>query len=255
MKCRVCSGENLDQVLNLGDQPWCNNFLTEKEIGLEPKYPLRLMYCDDCNTSQLDFTVDKQIMFGDHTYLSGVTQSLSEHFRKIAIDVDARFGQDFTVKNILDIGSNDGTQLRHYQSLGWDVLGVESSRRISSIAQDNGVPTLNKFFNLDCINEINQKFSVINAAGVFFHLEELHSVTDAIKVGLKDNGVFVVQFLYMKSIMENNAFDQIYHEHLLYYSLKVFLLHLSFFQLISPKQRQLLISAKILYRLKGKKLS
>jgi hypothetical protein len=51
-------------------------------------------------------------------------------------------------------------------------------------------------------------------------LEELHSVTEGIKIGLKEDGVFVVQFLYMKSIMENDAFDQIYHEHLLYYTLK-----------------------------------
>ena len=36
---------------------------------------------------------------------------------------------------------------------------------------------------------------------------------------LRDDGVFVVQFLYMKSILENLAFDQIYHEHLLYYNL------------------------------------
>jgi hypothetical protein len=37
---------------------------------------------------------------------------------------------------------------------------------------------------------------------------------------LKDDGVFVVQFLYMKQIVENLAFDQIYHEHLLYYNLE-----------------------------------
>ncbi len=30
----------------------------------------------------------------------------------------------------------------------------------------------------------------------------------------------MVQFLYMKKIVENLAFDQIYHEHLLYYNLK-----------------------------------
>ncbi len=30
----------------------------------------------------------------------------------------------------------------------------------------------------------------------------------------------MVQFLYMKKIIENLAFDQIYHEHLLYYNLK-----------------------------------
>jgi hypothetical protein len=54
---------------------------------------------------------------------------------------------------------------------------------------------------------------------VFFHLEELHSVTEAIRASLKERGVFVVQFLYMKRIVENSAFDQIYHEHLLYYNL------------------------------------
>ena len=73
---------------------------------------------------------------------------------------------------------------------------------------------------MDCLDQIKQEFSVINASGVFFHLEELHSVTEAVKKALKSNGVFIVQFLYMKNILENDAFDQIYHEHLLYYSLK-----------------------------------
>lgn len=220
MRCRVCDGNKLDQVLDLGHQPWCNNFLTKDQLNTEPRYPLRLIYCEDCHTSQLDYTVDKKIMFGDHTYLSGITKSLSEHFRQIAEDVDKRFGGEFQKKSILDVGSNDGTQLKHFQNLGWEVLGVESSKTTAAIASSSGVATLNTFFNMECIKDINRKFSVFNAAGVFFHLEELHSVTEAIKQGLEENGVFVVQFLYMKSIMENNAFDQIYHEHLLYYTLE-----------------------------------
>jgi hypothetical protein len=100
------------------------------------------------------------------------------------------------------------------------VLGVESSKGTAKIAHDAGVPTLNAFFNLQTMREIGRKFDVFNAAGVFFHLEELHSVCEAIKHGLKEHGVFAVQFLYMKSIMDNLAFDQIYHEHLLYYTLQ-----------------------------------
>ena len=119
----------------------------------------------------------------------------------------------------MDIGSNDGTQLKYYKELDYEVLGVESSKRVSEIAKENGIDTLNNFFNLAVAKEINKKFDVINAAGVFFHLEELHSVTDGIKFLLDDKGVFVVQFMYMKSIVDNCAFDQIYHEHLLYYSL------------------------------------
>lgn len=220
MKCRVCEGLSLKLVIDLGDQPWCNNFLNKNEIGREDFYPLKVVYCLNCSTAQLDYTVKKEIMFGDHTYLSGVTKSLSSHFEGIAQEVQDRFNPNATTKAVLDIGSNDGTQLLHFQKLGWKVLGVESSKKTSEIAIRAGVPTLNQFFNKKTILELGKKFDIINAAGVFFHLEELHSVTEGIKIGLKEDGVFVVQFLYMKSIMENDAFDQIYHEHLLYYTLQ-----------------------------------
>ena len=220
MICRVCDSNNLELVIDLGEQPWCNHFLKAEEVGKEPFYPLRVLFCRDCSTSQLDFTVKKEIMFGDHTYLSGVTKSLSEHFRQIAFEVDSSFFKDKKEKSILDIGSNDGTQLKHFQDLGYEVLGVESSKTTAKIANDAGVPTMQAFFNEETMLKIGKQFDVFNASGVFFHLEELHSVCRAIKKGLKKDGVFVVQFLYMKSIMENLAFDQIYHEHLLYYTLK-----------------------------------
>lgn len=220
MKCRVCDSTTLELVINLGDQPWCNNFLKEEEIGKEPYYPLRVLFCHSCKTSQLDFTVKKEIMFGNHTYLSGTTKALSEHFKNVATEVDKLFFNGIENKSVLDIGSNDGTQLKHFQALGYEVLGVESSAKTAQIANDSGVPTLNAFFNQKTMSNIGRQFEIINASGVFFHLEELHSVCEAIKQGLKKDGVFVVQFLYMKSIMENLAFDQIYHEHLLYYTLQ-----------------------------------
>lgn len=219
MICRVCDSSNLELAIDLGHQPWCNHFLKPEELGKEPFYPLRVLYCHDCGTVQLDYTVKKEIMFGDHTYLSGVTKSLSEHFKNVAHELDDRFFKNTPNKSVLDIGSNDGTQLKHFQTLGYDVLGVESSKTTAKIAKDAGVPTLNDFFNLEVVKRLDRKFHAINAAGVFFHLEELHSVTEGIREALHQDGVFVVQFLYMKRIVDNLAFDQIYHEHLLYYNL------------------------------------
>ena len=88
MNCRVCDSNNLELVIDLGLQPWCNNFLKKEDLGKEPFYPLRVLFCKNCSTTQLDYTVKKEIMFGDHTYLSGVTKSLSSHFEKIAIDME-----------------------------------------------------------------------------------------------------------------------------------------------------------------------
>ena len=220
MKCRVCDSNDLLPAIDLGMQPWCNNFLSQDQIGKEPFYPLRVVQCQKCHTAQLDYTVKKEVMFADHTYLSGVTRTLSDHFKNIAQSVDSIYFRDLKRKSVLDIGSNDGTQLKHFQTLGYDVVGVESSKGTADIANEAGIPTINAFFNEAVISEIRKKFDVINASGVFFHLEELHSVCRAIKTGLNPNGIFVVQFLYMKNIIENLAFDQIYHEHLLYYTLK-----------------------------------
>lgn len=220
MNCRICDSSDLEPAIDLGLQPWCNHFLRAEEVGTEPRYPLRVIYCRQCATAQLDFTVPKETMFGDHTYLSGVTRSLSAHFQSVAEEVDRRFFADATHKSALDIGSNDGTQLKHFKALGYDVLGVESARTPARLANEAGIETLNEFFNLDLVRRLSRKFHVINAAGVFFHLEELHSVAEGIREALCPEGVFVVQFLYMQSIVENGAFDQIYHEHLLYYTLQ-----------------------------------
>jgi hypothetical protein len=61
---------------------------------------------------------------------------------------------------------------------------------------------------------------LVTAAGVFFHLEELHSVVRGVKALLAENGVFVVQAIYLGGMIDNLAFDQVYHEHLVYYTLR-----------------------------------
>ncbi len=221
MGCRVCDSTNLELVLDLGQQPWGNNFLQKDMLGDEVFYPLRLFFCVNCSTVQLDFTIPKEVMFGDHTYLSGVTSSLKNHFKEVADETVKKFFPDTASQkvSVLDIGSNDGSQLKYYESLGCDILGVESSVTTAKIANDNNIPTMNNFFNLELADQLDRKFDIVNASGVFFHLEELHSVAKGIKKLLERDGVFVVQFLYLKSLVENMAFDQIYHEHLLYYNL------------------------------------
>lgn len=219
MKCRVCDSEKLELALDLGRQPWGNHFLTKGQLGKEPYYPLRVVHCSDCKTSQLDYTVAKETMFGDHTYRSGTTKMLQEHFAGIAKEIHQLMPH---AGKVLDIGSNDGTQLKCFQELGWQALGVESSVQTAQYANSQGIPTINQFFNENTAKQIKAMYGqmdVINAAGVFFHLEELHSVCEGIKLLLKPDGVFVVQFIYAKTMIENGAFDQIYHEHLLYYNL------------------------------------
>jgi 2-polyprenyl-3-methyl-5-hydroxy-6-metoxy-1,4-benzoquinol methylase len=217
-ECRVCNSRELEEILDLGNQPWGNGFINSTQFKDEKEFPLTLVRCAKCSLAQLDYTIPKEQMFISHTYLSGTTSTLNQHFESLARSVFQKFLSDRRDKIVLDIGSNDGTQLKHYKQLGCEVLGVESAPHAVAIALSNGIRTDEEFFNLEYAQRLSQKFDVINASGVFFHLEELHSVCEGVRHSLKQDGVFIVQFIYMKTMQENIAFDQIYHEHLLYYT-------------------------------------
>jgi hypothetical protein len=221
MECRSCKKNNTSPILNLGHHPWCNDFLQKKDIGKESFYPLNLVYCNECELLQLDYTVPKETMFKNHTYVSSTTKTLKKHFLDLAIENKSQFNLK-SDDLILDIGGNDGTQLLQYKSIGLEnVLNVESADNIADISIKSGVKTINDFFNEEVVNKkIGPKtVSLINASGVFFHLEEIHSVIKGIVKCLKDNGVFVVQFMYAGTMVEKLNFDGIYHEHLCYYTL------------------------------------
>lgn len=209
-------------VLDLGEQPWGNNFLTKDQVGKEPVYPLKLIHCNQSELLQLSYFVPKEVMFADHTYLSGMTKSLKTHFYDLAKENLEQLNLSLD-DTILDIGGNDGTQMLEYKNVGFkNVINIESATNICKLSEEAGVTTYPMFFNEENIKKVVDKGSVklINASGVFFHLEELDSVIKGIDYILNEDGVFVVQFMYSGAMVENGTFDMIYHEHLCYYTIK-----------------------------------
>jgi hypothetical protein len=212
--------KNYVEILDLGNQPWGNDFLTLNMVGKEKSYPLSLIYCYESELLQLNYFVPKEVMFKEHTYLT--TPSLLSEFYKIAYENYKMYNLDPELDHILDIGGNDGTQLLQYRNIGFkNLINFESATNISKLSEQNGIPCINDFFNYETAKKYIKKNSIklINASGVFFHLEELNSVIDGINYVLSDDGIFVVQFMYAGSMVENLNFDTIYHEHLCYYTI------------------------------------
>ena len=161
-------------------------------------------------------------MFGDHCYLSGTTNTLREHFLKVAKENVEQFNLQKD-DLIVDIGGNDGTQLLQYKKAGVsNILNIECAKRVSELSRESGVNTLTEYFNKQCAEDKLGKGTVklFNASGVFFHLEELHSVIEGIKYSLAEDGVLIVQFMYAGAMIDNKNFDTIYHEHLCYYTIQ-----------------------------------
>jgi hypothetical protein len=181
-----------------------------------------MVSCKDCGLLQLNYTVPKEVMFKNHGYRSGMTQTLKDHFHAIAKENIEMFDLGWN-DLIVDIGGNDGTQLLEYRALGCDnVMNVESADNIAKISWEAGIPTINDYFNEDTVlREFELKSAkLVNAAGVFFHLEELHSVCRGLAWLLAEDGVFNVQCMYAGEMVKQGTFDMIYHEHLCFYTLR-----------------------------------
>lgn len=106
-------------ILDLGEQPWGNNFLKPENVGKENKYPLKLVYCHNSELLQLSYFVPKEVMFKEHSYLSGMTRTLMNHFYSLASENLIQYNLDINNDVILDIGGNDGSQLSQYKNLGF----------------------------------------------------------------------------------------------------------------------------------------
>ena len=224
--CQVCGSRNLENVLDLGYQPLCNEFLSANEpIRPLTFYPLNLCYCPDCSLAQLDHIIPTEFIFGDQfTYLTGASKSLVDYFTNLA----TRLADKLQLEPgdvVIDIGSNDGTFLKAFKSLGMQVLGIEGSRQSSDVALSNGVPTLVNFFGRGSAAAIkshlppNAKIRLITGMNVLAHTDNINEFLPEVVDLMGPNTVFVSQSHWLVELVRKFEFDTIYHEHLRYYTL------------------------------------
>ncbi len=222
MKCRICGNKNLREFLSLGETPLANSFLSKEELGQEEKrFPLALCFCNNCKLVQLTYVVPREIMFKNYVYVSSTTNTFKIHFAKMAEDISNAFNLNENSLAV-DIGSNDGILLKEFQKFGVQAIGVEPAENIARIAEQNGVETINDFFNRSVVEKIIAKkgrADIVTGANVFAHIDDIDEVARNVSLLLKPNGIFVIEVQYLVDMMEKMTFDNIYHEHLSYFSL------------------------------------
>lgn len=222
MKCRICSGSNLELVFSLGNLPLANSFISEEELNKEEKtFPLEIYFCGNCKLVQLGYVVPPELMFKNYVYVSSTTKTFINHFAKMAEEISNSFMLDESSLAV-DIGSNDGILLKGFQNMKIKAIGVEPAANIAKIAEQNGVETINDFFSKKVVNQIIERkghADVATATNVFAHIDNIHEVAENVKLLLKKDGIFVIEFPYLIDMLEKMTFDIIYHEHLSYFSL------------------------------------
>lgn len=217
-KCRSCGSKNLIKILSLGKQ-YLSDF-TDKPVK-QTSFPLNIILCKKCSLVQLDYTTPAKYLYTErYGYRSGINQTMRDELNGIAKDALRRLKKKKEKIVVIDIGANDGTLIQNYPKNVFKIA-VEPIKKLAKEASKKSDVVINDFFAYKPVHKKikNQKADIITAISCFYDMEEPNIfIEDVVKV-LKEDGIFVIQQNYLVQMLKQNAFDNIVHEHLEYYSL------------------------------------
>tara|TARA_B100000575_G_scaffold294650_1_gene312669 strand:+ start:5478 stop:6734 length:1257 start_codon:yes stop_codon:yes gene_type:complete len=223
MKCKNCKKSSLKKVVEIGKQPLSGFFYSKKKINLK-KYSLDLYKCSKCNLVQLSNTVNVKKMYGVHYgYKTSVSKMMISHLKEKVKRLKKR--KIIRKKNtILDIGSNDASFLKLLKKNN-NLYGIDPSA-LKFKKEYKGIKLIPNFFSkkniLSHTKNKNIKFDLISSFAIFYDVEDPNSFCRDIELLLSDDGIWICEFSYLPLMLKNLTFDQICHEHLMYYTFSVF---------------------------------
>lgn len=218
--CLICQ-TNIDVFMDFGQQPIANGFVTNEQFNDEYFFHMQTAFCPKCTMVQLIEQPDREKMFHEnYAFFSSTSNYMVKHFAAFVDDMTARqnLGENsFAV----EIGCNDGILSQNFVKAGVPHLGVEPSKNVAEIARQKGINVTTEFFDkalAEATSEEYKKADAIFSANVMCHIPYMHSVFEGIKILLDENGIFAFEDPYLGDIIQKTSFDQIYDEHVFFFS-------------------------------------
>ncbi|MES2767728.1 MAG: class I SAM-dependent methyltransferase [Bdellovibrionota bacterium] len=218
--CRVCE-KKLESFISFGNQPIANGFLSPDQFSKEYFFELSVGFCNECKMAQLISQPDAKMMFHEnYAFFSSTSKYMEQHFATVA----DKLSDKVLPKEdpfVLEIGSNDGIFLQNFKNKNIRHLGVEPSANVAKCAMEKGINTTTEFFDKELAAQIvskNGTADLIFSANVICHIPNINSIYQGVKKLLSPKGYFVYEDPYLGDIIQKTSYDQIYDEHVFFFS-------------------------------------
>jgi len=213
------SDDRLIPVLDLGVQPLANDFRREGEphAGFAP---LEVLFCPRCSLAQLSVVVDPSTLYKNYSYVTSPSRTMREHFESLLGDILTEIKPGGAV----EIGSNDGLFLAFLHDHGFgNLIGIDPAKNLAEHAKMAGIITVNDFFGIESAKAAKEgvgQADLIIARHVFCHMNDWRGFVNALDVVASKDSLICIEVPSVDDQLASGSFDQIYHEHLSYLSLR-----------------------------------
>ncbi len=216
MRFHVCRKQDTPTIIDLGKAPLANSFL-DRPTDSEELFDLKLVFCPVCKLVQITEAISPQKLFQNYAYFSSMSQTMQVHVQELVDSLvkERNLGKDSLV---IEIASNDGYLLQHFNKYGVPTLGIDPAENVAEVARKKGVETLCEFFG-DKLADTLPKADVMLALNVLGHVPEPTAFVRGLAKTLRGDGVCVIEVPWVRCMIEDLSFDTVYFEHMQYYSL------------------------------------
>lgn len=220
-RCGACGDAELVVFLDLGKTPLANTYPTQPEN--EAWYGLGLARCVACGTVQNTEVVPDELIYGDdYGFYSGGSAAQRAYHERGARELLDRYPD---AKRVVEIACNDGSLLQHFHAAGRDAIGVDPAGP-ARLAIERGLNVAQEPFTSEYARRLrftSGSVDLIVAYNSMAHIEDLSDVLAGIRELLtEDTGRAVIEVQYLADMLAGNMFDQVYHEHRYFHSLRSF---------------------------------
>jgi SAM-dependent methyltransferase len=222
----VCDASTVSPIIDLGMHPMADTFVpAERRYEPDRIFPLLCDLCTECGQVQLRVITDPDERYShfDYSYTSSNSAFSRAHWTRYAVDV----ARDVSLprgSRVLEIGSNDGYLSEHFNALGFRAFGVDPSVAMCTLAAARGVEVRSALFTSTLASELagvlGDRPELIVANNVFNHANDPKDFARGVQKLLAEQGTFVFELPYWLRTVTEGKFDQIYHEHVSYFTVK-----------------------------------
>ena len=217
--CRICSSFSIADVLKLEDMPFTDEFIFKNEIGQEYLSNIEIGICANCGSVQNLNNTDMSNYYNDYTYSVQASAFAMSFMSGLAGKIKKVFYANEDKPKILEIGSGSGEQLLEFKKLGFKVLGIEPSEKLSEYANSIGIKTITSFFDENTSKIVDPGFTQVDAvisSYTFDHIPRPVEVLHNIHTILAKDGLLILEVHNLELIKQRNEFCLFEHEHYTY---------------------------------------
>lgn len=228
-QCAVCGCAELVKVIDLPKLPLTGLYISASENrSTLPKYVQEgfdqaLMYCNTCGHGQLLNIIDSCYIYDDTYTHRGSKSPIATGGNDFFVEFLKKVAQGRTFKKALDVGCNDLYLLRKLEPFADKLLGVDPIWKNQDHQCTSKIAVRGGFVeDVDVLGALGGNPDLVVSAHTFEHINDPKSVLKQLINNATENALFVIEVPSFDNLLRNYRFDQVFHQHLHYYTLSSF---------------------------------